>query len=61
MMIKRFLFGLLALILFGCAAQQSASSPSEVKHKWKILNSTQDKPAMPKTRFTHRTSELLPN
>ncbi len=50
MKIKRILFGLIALMLFGCSAQQSASSPSEVKTQMeKSLDSTQDKPAMPKT------------
>lgn len=42
---KRFLFGLIALILFGCAPQQSniQQLPAE-----EPFDSTQGKPAMPK-------------
>jgi len=48
--VKRYLFGLLALILFGCASQQNASSSQSGAQPRveESFDSTQDKPAMPK-------------
>jgi len=46
---RRYFFGLLALILFGCSAQQSSSPQSDIQQPTEEpFDITQGEPAMPK-------------